>query len=137
MYTLIDHKKKKLTKYIDCYSFFNSTNRYFRCIALHFQLLEYKTKIDSCKVNGYTRIAICNNNSSMTSLLMHTVAHFIRHSFKPKTNNLLIRKFSSLEQRYTYRVVQTIQMKLILLCVWAEVAVLGSTITALKFKYEI
>ena len=41
------------------------------------------------------------------------------------------------EQRYTYRVLQTIQMKLILLCVWAEPAVLGSTKTALKFKYEI
>ena len=40
-------------------------------------------------------------------------------------------------QRYTYRVLQTIQMKLILLCVWAEPAVLGSAKTALKFKYEI
>ena len=40
-------------------------------------------------------------------------------------------------QRYTYRVLQTIQMKLIILCVWAEPAVLGSTKTALKFKYEI
>ena len=40
-------------------------------------------------------------------------------------------------QRYTYRVLQTIQMKLILLCVWAELAVLGSTKTAIKFKYEI
>ena len=40
-------------------------------------------------------------------------------------------------QRYTYRVLQTIQMKLILLCVWAEWAVLGSAKTALKFKYEI
>ena len=40
-------------------------------------------------------------------------------------------------QRYTYRVLQTIQMKLILLCVWAEPAVLGSTKTALKIKYEI
>ena len=40
-------------------------------------------------------------------------------------------------QRYTYRVLQTIQMKLILLCVWAERAVLGSAKTALKFKYEI
>ena len=39
-------------------------------------------------------------------------------------------------QRYTYGVLQTIQMKLILLCVWAELAVLGSTKTALKFKYE-
>ena len=35
------------------------------------------------------------------------------------------------------RVLQTIQMKLILLCVWAELAVLGSTKSALKFKYEI
>ena len=40
-------------------------------------------------------------------------------------------------QRYTYRVLQTIQMKLILLCVWADQAVLGSSKTALKFKYEI
>ena len=36
-----------------------------------------------------------------------------------------------------YRVLQTIQMKLTLLCVWAERAVLGSAKTALKFKYEI
>ena len=43
----------------------------------------------------------------------------------------------SLLQRYTYRVLQTIQMKLIFLCVWAELAVLGGTKTALKFKYEI
>ena len=41
-------------------------------------------------------------------------------------------------QRYTYRdMLQTIQVKLILLCVWAEPAVLGSAKTALKFKYEI
>jgi hypothetical protein len=40
-------------------------------------------------------------------------------------------------QRYMYRVLQTIQMKLILLCVWAEPAVLGSAKTGLKFKYEI
>ena len=39
--------------------------------------------------------------------------------------------------RYTYRVLQTIQMKLILLSVWAEWAVMGSAKTALKFKYEI
>ena len=36
------------------------------------------------------------------------------------------------DQRYTYRVLQTIQMKLILLCLWAELVVLGSTKTALK-----
>ena len=40
------------------------------------------------------------------------------------------------EQRYTYKVLQTIQMKLIFICVWAEWAVLGSAKTALKFKYE-
>ena len=34
-------------------------------------------------------------------------------------------------------VLQTIQMKLILLCVWAEQAVLGSAKTALNFKYEV
>ena len=42
-----------------------------------------------------------------------------------------------LRQRYTYRVLQTIQMKLIILCVWAERAVLGSAKTVLKFKYKI
>ena len=36
-----------------------------------------------------------------------------------------------------YRVLQTIQMKLRLLCVWAELAVLGSAKTALEFKHEI
>ena len=41
------------------------------------------------------------------------------------------------DQRYTYRVLQTIQMTLILLCVLAERAVLGSAITASKFKCEI
>ena len=40
-------------------------------------------------------------------------------------------------QRYTYRVLQTIQIKLIFLGVWAERAVLGRAKTALKFKYEI
>ena len=41
-------------------------------------------------------------------------------------------------QRYTHRVLQTNQMKLIPSCVWAEPAVLGNdTKTFLKFKYEI
>ena len=30
---------------------------------------------------------------SMTSLLTHTVAHFTRHSFRPKTNNQPLKKF--------------------------------------------
>ena len=41
-----------------------------------------------------------------------------------------------LGQSYIYQVPQTIQMKLILLCVWAEPAVLGSAKTALKFIYK-
>ena len=41
------------------------------------------------------------------------------------------------KQRYTYRVLQTIQMNLMLLWVWAEWAVFGRAKTALKFKYEI
>ena len=41
------------------------------------------------------------------------------------------------DQRYTYRVLQTIQMKIILWFIWAKPAILGSTKTALKFKYEI
>ena len=45
--------------------------------------------------------------------------------------------FLQRDRRYTYRVLQTIQMKLILLCVWAERVVLGSAKTALKCNYEI
>ena len=37
------------------------------------------------------------------------------------------------QQRYTYRVLQTIKVKVILLCVLAERAALGSAKTALKF----
>ena len=40
-------------------------------------------------------------------------------------------------QKYKYRMLQTIQKKFILLCVWAEWVVLGSAKTALKLKYEI
>ena len=39
--------------------------------------------------------------------------------------------------RDIHRVLQTIQIKLISLCVGAERAILGSAKTALKFKYEI
>ena len=49
----------------------------------------------------------------------------------------LLLKLVGFIQIYTYRVLQTIQMKLLLFCVWAEPAILGSAKTALKFKYEI
>ena len=45
--------------------------------------------------------------------------------------------FLQRDRRYTYRVLQTIQMKRIFLCFWPERANLGSAKTALKFKYEI
>ena len=45
--------------------------------------------------------------------------------------------FAASKQRYACRVLQTFQMKLILLCVWAEQAIMGSAKTALEFKYEI
>jgi hypothetical protein len=56
--------------------------------------------------------------------------------FFPFPSFVQSQKVSSAGQRYTYRVLQTIQMKLILLCVWAERAILGTAKTALKFKYE-
>ena len=46
-------------------------------------------------------------------------------------------KSEALHQRYTYRVLQTIQVKVILLCVWAERAISGSAEIGLKLKYEI
>ena len=47
------------------------------------------------------------------------------------------RLYIEMKPTYTYRLLQAIQMKLILLCAWAEPVVLGSAKTALKFKYEI
>ena len=58
----------------------------------------------------------------------------LQFSFEPKNER---KYFSISTQRYEYRVLQTIQMKLILLCVWAGQALSGSAKTALKFKYEI
>ena len=69
-----------------------------------------------------------------------TIFHEMNFLFS--LDNLILLKWQmhfsvASDQRYTYRVLQTVQMKLILLCVWAEPAVLGNTKTALKFKYEI
>ena len=61
---------------------------------------------------------------SILDLRLPVEISFFHHNF-----------FSGEAQRYTYRVLQTIQMKLILLCVLAELAVSSSTKTALKFKY--
>ena len=70
------------------------------------------------------------NNRLSSFLISHT---------HPKVAEVVVHQSegSYQYQRYTYRVLQTIQIKRILLCVWAEPAVLGSTKTVLKFKYEI
>ena len=52
-------------------------------------------------------------------------------------NDLRKQWYYSPLQRYTYRVLQTNQMKLTLLCVWTERVVLGRAKIALKFKCEI
>ena len=75
---------------------------------------------------------------SMSTIVENSVAKIStwinNPTMKKKIKSLI---FAHEDQRYKYRVLQTIQMKLILLCVLAEPAVLGSTKTALKFKYEI
>ena len=99
----------------------------------------------------------------MTTLLTHTVTHSTRQSLRPKPTTartikgpyvilffvfrsffrrientiIFFRNFLTFSQSYIYQVLQTIQMKLILLCVWAEPAVLGSAKTALKIIYKI
>ena len=73
----------------------------------------------------------------MSTQQLDDVAMHIKFVFSKKAtkNDEIFTVDLTLTQRYTYRVLQTIQMKLILLSVWAELAVLGKS--ALKFKYEI
>ena len=73
--------------------------------------------------------------SSNVILTLKRCRFFVVLSLASRQQNGDYRLSLTQDQRYTYRVLQTIQIKLILLCVWAEPAVLGSTKTALKFKY--
>ena len=78
------------------------------------------------------RISLVNHNH------FHKTFQYLLSSLFAELQDISTPDFSTPSQRYTtYRVLQTIQMKLILLCVWAEPAALGSIKTALKFKYEI
>ena len=61
-----------------------------------------------------------------------TAIYLLRNPFES-----LVSTKGALAQRYTCRVLQTIQIKLKLLRVWAEWVVLGSAKTTLKFKREI
>ena len=72
------------------------------------------------------------NHYARTTYLLETLTYMKKYFFE----NITI-QFSPFSQRYTYWVLQTIQMKLILLNVVAEGVLLESAKTALEFKYEI
>ena len=91
--------------------------------ALTYQDEKQGTYEESVTVNGKTSWISTGNNMAIW--------------YVPQFKEWAIGSALQIGQRYTYRVLLTIQMKLILLCVWAELAILGSTKTALKFKYEI
>ena len=60
-----------------------------------------KLALLGCILNPEILKKICCQNGqslqvSMTSLLTHNVTHSTRHSFRPKTNNQLLKKFLSL-----------------------------------------
>ena len=74
---------------------------------------------------------------SQICMMVHTKALAVDSFLELASPFVRQLKYCTYKQRYTYGVLQTIQMNLILLCVWAEPAGLGSNKTALKFKYEI
>ena len=73
------------------------------------------------------------NMTSLKKFLIKTQVHEHKNTYDPYDQTIV----QGFGQRYTYRVLQTIQMKRILLCVLAERAVLGSAKTALRLEYEI
>ena len=103
-------------------------------ILLYFSLSGVKIHEPPCKSCKYTKESI---------LMGHTLWYGAGKELASNLTAAWCRDSNTMAgipcfvQRYTYRVLQTIQMKLIILCVWAERAILGSDKTALKFKYEI
>jgi hypothetical protein len=79
-------------------------------------------------------------NSTVWAVGQYIMENFWNDGYSAKVSYFLggFFRFPWTDQRYTlYRVLQTIQIKLIFLFVWAEPAILDSAKTALKFKYEI
>ena len=114
-------------------NFINTETKAYTCAKSAVKTYFYQAQNMILDLAGH-RFSTSQINQKSHSKRMHQVWQYRLWSFKfwkTKSNRLLTRG-----QRYTYRVLQTIQMKLLLLCVWAEPAVLGSTKTALKFKYE-
>ena len=85
------------------------------------------------EVKDKTGVEITNEDVFMATAF----ADFIVSIPSAKGNDFSSPPNPSPAQRYTYKVFQIIQVKLILLCVWKEQAVMGSAKTALKFKDEI
>ena len=97
----------------------------------------------SQKKNDATKSTLCQNkkviHNPYISLLISLFAIELENAAWKIVWNPKLYTFGEI-QKYTYRVLQTIQMKLILLCVCAEPAVWAkrdSTKTASKFKYKI
>ena len=108
--------------------------KYYKILVLHTIALQLSWQ-DIKHSLLTTKICVSSNRIIVNSFFVKQISIKVAHD----RSRAFLRQCArvSWSQRYTYRVLQTIQMKLILLCVWAEPAVLGSTKTALKFKYEI
>ena len=85
---------------------------------------------DLCQIIEVNAKNVCQKNSNEHGSGVRIIFQFY---CSPNTTS----NFLTANQRYTYRVLKTIQMKLILLYVWAERAILGRAKTALRFKNEI
>ena len=78
----------------------DSTGQQSQCVTGHMNSFALRV-IDNALVgirHEGKKCKFCNDddNSSMTTLLTHTVAHSTKPSFMPKTNNQSIEKFLSL-----------------------------------------
>ena len=72
----------------------------------------------------YVVLAFCKPDPPMREHQHCSVLH-LRSNY-PDSSGTCTQRTPEIGQRYTYRVLQTIQMKLIFLCVWLELAVLSS-----------
>ena len=111
--TFYNHLREKLGMYF--------------ALCIFFDFCQVCKKVFSEGRKYWLRIRIRELHSALIGLLLHYYNRSKVHENWPSFKVWLM------HQRYTYRVLQTIQMKLILLCVLAEQAVLGSAKTDLEF----
>jgi hypothetical protein len=121
------------------YTWLNAINSEIDALWRMLHMNIFYDTYDFMKVGNYIMhryLFLSNSSFAILPVNQFQVSKFLPPSvtLRWQWSSLIV---SWISQRYTYRVLQTIQMKLTLLCVWAERAVLGSAKTALKFKYEI